>query len=64
VDLTSVWLLAVAAGSFVTGIRLIWSDRQRRRRRPPLTARLAPFAPTPLADEVEAWLRQQKHYDR
>jgi hypothetical protein len=49
----------VAAVMFMTGAALIVSDARRRHRRD-LGDRLAPVAPTPLADETEAWLRQSE----
>jgi hypothetical protein len=51
-------LLAVAAADWVSGGYLLVTAWQRRRvrARKPLADRLAPFGPTPLADEVEEWL--------
>jgi hypothetical protein len=50
----------VAGVLFVTGVALLISDLRQPRRRRPLGDRLAPFAPTPLADEVETWLRHRQ----
>ena len=51
-------LFAVAAACWLSGTYLLatWWARRRPRRRD-LAERLAPFAPTPLADAVEEWLR-------
>jgi len=51
------FVVTVAAADWVSGMYLLFTARHRRR--PRLADRLAPFAPTPLADEVEEWLRRQ-----
>jgi hypothetical protein len=53
-------MFAVAAADWVAGTYLLVTAWQRRKpRRRSLGERLAPFAPTPLADEAEDWLRQR-----
>ena len=54
-------LFMIAAGCWPTGIYLLVTGLQQMRRpaRRSLGDRLLPFAPTPLADEVERWLSQQ-----
>jgi hypothetical protein len=48
----------VAGGLFSSGVLLVATGwRPHRRPRKPLVERLAPFAPTPPADDAEDWLR-------
>jgi hypothetical protein len=55
----TLFLLVLAAMGFTGGGWLLGSSWERRRRRRPLVERLAPFAPTPLADQVEGWLERR-----
>ena len=48
--------LVVAVGAALAALSLWWLRRTRRPPRRDLVDRLAPFAPTPLADAAEAWL--------
>jgi hypothetical protein len=53
-------LVVLAAADWVAGTYLLvtaWRRREPHRR--PLADRLAPFAPTPLTDAVEDWLRHR-----
>jgi hypothetical protein len=50
----------VAGVLFSSGVWLVVTGwRPHRRPRRDLVERLAPFAPTPLADDVEDWLRRR-----
>ena len=49
--------LVLPAGAALAAFSLWWLRRVRRPPRRDLVDRLAPFAPTPLADAAEAWLR-------
>ena len=52
-------IFAFAAADWVAGTYLLVTAWQRHHYRRPLADRLAPFAPTPVADEVERWLAHQ-----
>ena len=56
-DAMTAFVVTVAAADWVSGVYLLFTARHRRH--PGLGERLAPFGPTPLADEVEEWLRRQ-----
>jgi hypothetical protein len=50
----------VAGVLFSSGVWLVAARwRPHRSPRKPLAERLAPFAPTPLADDAEDWLRRR-----
>jgi hypothetical protein len=55
------FLFTVVAADWVSGTVLVATAWQRRRVRvrKPIADRLASFGPTPLADEVEAWLMRR-----
>jgi hypothetical protein len=55
-------LLAFAASDWIVGTTLLastWRVRRSVLRRPRVADRLAPPAPTPLADEIEDWLMRR-----
>jgi len=53
----TVALLVVGFLMFWAGSALLIDAWERRRQRPPLCERLAPYFPT-IADEAELWLRR------